>query len=266
MTKNTNMFSVLSYDSDNDEYEYEKIKKQEGKEKEGKRIEKEEKRKIKEIQRERIEEEKYAQSLKRTKVYDGIYPLDYVKLIKEDNYCISSYLSLSRDIQCSLNISNMSCALAYGGFQIFNKEEYLYLVGIMEKAKNPYYYNPTQQIEDMMSISETRLMKCYFSEIHKSIGYEFGSIYQIYKFLLWDTPNYRRFLKEHKYSHFKKMIDDEVKEFIENPYNMHSEIEHEYVSKYFELGKRYYAKRNNFKVLFRNYIRFIGKIMILYKK
>ena len=226
MTKNTNMFSALSYDSDNDEYEYEK-------EKEGKRIEKEEKRKIKEIQREKREEEKYAQSLKRTKVYDGIYPLDYVKLIKEDNYCISSYLSLSRDIQCSLSISNMGCALAYGGFQIFNKEEYLYLVGIMEKAKNPWYYNPIKQFEDMMSISETRLMKCYFSGINKSVGYEFASIYHVYKFLLWDTPNYRKIFKEKQYFHLKQMIDEDLSNFIENPYNMHSRIEQEYISKYF---------------------------------
>ena len=40
----------------------------------------------------------------------------------------------------------------------------------------------------------------------------------------------------------------------------------EYYNKYFELGKRYFAKRNNFKVLFRNYVRFIGKLMIIWKK
>ena len=54
-----------------------------------------------------------------------------------------------------------------------------------------------------------------------------------------------------------------LKDFIENPHDLHSKIEQEYVSKYFELGKRYYAKRNNFKILFRNYLRFIGKIMII---
>ena len=101
--------------------------------------------------------------MKRTKVYDGIIPLHYVKLIEEDHYDISNYLSLSRDIKSSLNTNIMGCALTYGGFQIFNKDEYLYLVGIMEKTKNSWYYNPTKQLKDMMSISEERIMKCYFS-------------------------------------------------------------------------------------------------------
>ena len=59
--------------------------------------------------------------MKRTKVYDGIIPLHYVKLIEEDHYDISNYLSLSRDIKSSLNTNIMGCALTYGGFQIFNK-------------------------------------------------------------------------------------------------------------------------------------------------
>lgn len=159
----------------------------------------------------------------------------------------------------------MGCALAYG-FAMFNKDEYLYLVKIMEQAKNPEYYNLTKQHENMMSISETRLMKCYFSGIHESIGYEFASIYHIYKFLLWDTPNYRRLLRDNRYRSLKDVIEKDLQEFIDNPYQMHNELEQEYVSKYFEIGKRYYAKRNNFKILFRNYIRFIGKIMLLYRK
>jgi hypothetical protein len=160
----------------------------------------------------------------------------------------------------------MGCAITYGGYQIFDKDEYLYLVRIMEKAKNNWYYNPKQQLKDMMSISEQRLCKCYFN-VDKYFGYEFAAIYQIYKFLLWDTPNYRKLLKEPEYSSLKEVIDNNLREFIDDcSFQDKSKIEREYISKYFELGKRYYAKRNNFKILFRNYVRFIGKIMIIKNK
>ncbi len=258
----TNHFTLLSYDSDNDEYGYEVLLKERRKMDQNKREEKNRKKDLKEIENKKKEDEKYALSLKRTKVRDNLM---LVKLIEEDNYDITSYLSLSGDIQCSLNITNMSCALAYGGFTLFNKDEYMRLVEIMEKAKNIYYYDPFRQMKDMMSIAEERMMKCYFS-INTYYGYEFAAIYHIYRFLLWDTPNYRRYLKDPRYSYFKGIIDDELKGFIENPYQNHSEIEREYVSKYFEVGKRYYAKRNNFKVLFRNYIRFIGKIKLKMNK
>lgn len=266
--KSVNPFSMLEIESDDEEYE--KKKNTEQKENEEKRIKKLEEKRLKREEKEKEymkqQENEYIKSLKRTKIYDGLIPLQYVKLIKEDHYDISSYLSLSREIQSSLSISNMGCALTYGGFQIFNKEEYLYLVEIMEKAKNSWYYNPEKQLKDMMSISEERLMKCYFSGINKSVGYQFAAIYQIYKFLLWDTPNYRKLLKDERYSTLKQTIDNDLKDFIENPYNTHSEREKEYVSKYFEIGKRYYAKRNNFKILFRNYLKAIGKFMSLYKK
>lgn len=267
-----NRFSTLEIESDDEKYEEKKnIEQKEYEEKrmkklQEKRIKREEKEREKEKEYIKHQENEYLKNLKRTKVYDGLIPLQYVKLIEEDHYDISNYLSLSREIQCSLSISNMGCALAYGGFQIFNKEEYLYLVEIMEKAKNSWYYNPEKQLKDMMSISEERMMKCYFSGIDKSVGYEFAAIYQIYKFLLWDTHNYRKLLKDEIYSILKQTIDNDIKDFIENPYNMHSKIEQEYVLKYFELGKRYYAKRNNFKILFRNYLKVIGKFMILYKK
>lgn len=261
--KSVNPFSILEIDS------YDEKKNIEQKEYEEKRMkklqEKRNKREEKEKQLQKIKQENYIKSLKRTKVYDGLIPFQYVKLIEEDHYDISNYLSLTIDIKSSLNTNNMGCALTYGGFQIFNKEEYLYLVGIMEKTKNLCYYNPTQQLKDMMSISEERLMKCYFS-IDKYFGYEFAAIYRIYIFLLWDTPNYIKLLKDGKYSILKETIDNELKDFIENKYNTHSEIEREYVSKYFEVGKRYYAKRNNFKILFRNYLKSIGKFMILYNR
>lgn len=254
-----NRFSIL----DDENYEQHKNIGQK------KMMEKLQEKKIKREEKEKeyikYQEKEYIKRLKRNKIYEGIPPLKYVKLIEEDHYDITSYLSLSRDIMYSLNTNNMGCALTYGGFQIFNKEEYLYLVEIMEKAKNSRYYNPTKQLKDMMSISEERMMKCYFN-IDKYFGYEFAAIYQIYKFLLWDTPNYRKLLKDGFYYELKNTIDDELKDFIENPYNTHSKIEQEYVSKYFEIGKRYYAKRNNFKILFRNYLKAIGKFMILYKK
>ena len=69
------------------------------------------------------------------------------------------------------------------------------------------------------------------------------------------------------YTGLKKTMDEELESKIKNEYGLcNSELEHEYLSKYFETGKRYYAKRNNFKVLFRNYIKVVGKFMILYKK
>ena len=223
---------------------------------------KNEKRFLKETQKKIEEDKKYSLSLKRTKIYEGLVPLNYVKIIEEDNYDISSYLSLSREISSSLNTNIFACAITYGGYQIFDKDEYLYLVKIMEQAKNPWYYNPIQQLKDVISISEQRLSKCYFS-IDKHFGYEFAAIYQIYKFLLWDSPNYRKLLKEQEYWSLKEVIDKDLKDFVENPHDLHSKIEQEYVLKYFELGKTYYAKRNNFKILFRNYLRFIGKIMII---
>jgi hypothetical protein len=259
-----NLFSDLYIDSD-DEF-FEKKRLNNGKELENKLKLKTEKRILKDAKRKIEEDKKYALSLKRTKVYDGITPLDYVKLIEEDNYDISSYLSLSREISSSLHTNIMGCAITYGGYQIFDKDEYLYLVRIMEKAKNNWYYNPKQQLKDMMSISEQRLCKCYFN-VDKYFGYEFAAIYQIYKFLLWDTPNYRKLLKEPEYSSLKEVIDNNLREFIDDcSFQDKSKIEREYISKYFELGKRYYAKRNNFKILFRNYVRFIGKIMIIKNK
>jgi hypothetical protein len=221
---------------------------------------KEEKRRLKYLERKKQEDEEYALSLKRTKVRDNLM---VIKFIKEDNYNIASYLSLSREIISSLNINIYSCALVYGGFTIFDKNEYLYLVEIMEKAKNIYYYDPIKQMKDIMSISEERMMKCYFSGINKRMGYEFAGIYHIYKLLLWDTPNYRRFLKDSNYKRFKEIIDEDLLDFIENTDRTYSEIEREYVCKYFELGKRYYAKRNNFKILFKKYVKFIGKLMII---
>ena len=57
-----------------------------------------------------------------------------------------------------------------------------------------------------------------------------------------------------------------IKNKIKNQYGNVNKLEQKYYNKYFELGKRYFAKRNNFKVLFRNYARFIGKLMISWKK
>ena len=269
MFAKANSFDLLAYDSEEDEYKYEtNMKKQQIQkefEKEQKKLEKEQQRIIQAQDQKIKEDNKYNQSLRRTKIYDGLIPRKYVKLIEEDNYDISSYLSLSRDISYSLYNNNMACALTYGGYQIFDNKEYLYLVEIMEQAKNHWYYNPQKQLKDMMSISEERMMKCYFN-INKYLGYGFAAIYQIYKFLLWDTPNYRALLKDKRYSTLKETIDKDLKDFIENPYDIHSEIEQKYVSKYFELGKRYYAKRNNFKILFRNYILFIGKMMVINKR
>ena len=255
-----NNFSELYIESDDELFEQNKrIKEQE---KEKKRQLKDEKRRLKDIQIQKEEDKKYALSLKRTKVRDKLM---LVKFIEEDHYDISSYLSLSRQIQSSLNTNIIACALTYGGFTIFNKDEYLYLVEIMEKAKNLYYYNPIKQIKDVMSISEERMMKCYFSGINKYMGYEFAAIYHIYRLLLWDTPNYRRLLKDREYKNLKEIIDNDLRDFIENTDRTYSEIEREYVCKYFEVGKRYYAKRNNFKILFKNYVKFIGKLMIIKK-
>ena len=61
------------------------------------------------------------------------------------------------------------------------------------------------------------------------------------------------------------IVDKSLEEIIKNPYGSTSESEQMFISKYFELGKRFYAKQNNFKVLFWNYCKFIGKMMVIKK-
>ena len=88
-------------------------------------------------------------------------------------------------------------------------------------------------------------------------------IYDMYRFFVADTPVCRKIFED-SFPQLKSIMDSELKEIIVEGYKDPAEIE--YFTKYFEVGKRFYAKRNNFKVLFCNYARFIGKMMCIHKK
>ena len=248
-----NYFSALDYESDdelcNEKRIEEEIVQQKKKEK---RKASQERQRLYEKQKKKDKE--YTHRLKRTKIIksDGDKRFDYVCEIIEDGCNIANYLNLDSFLHTSV----ISSSLFY---RTFDREEYLYLVKIMETSKNPVYYDFHKCLEQMMSITDTRIFNCLF-QTRDTYG---KIIYELYKYFLWDTPNMRKVFNEEP--HLKKIIDESLKEIIENSYGNSSEIEQEYITRYFELGKRFYAKRNNFKILFRNYCRFIGKVMIILK-
>ena len=97
-------------------------------------------------------------------------------------------------------------------------------------------------------------------------GSSYRMIYEIYLILLLDTKCMRKVLTTGHFGSMMGIFRQDVQNKIENEYHQVSETHSEYFRKYFEVGKRYIAKRNNFKVLFRNYVRFVGKLTILYRK
>ena len=252
-----NSFSALDYESDEEVYNEKKKLEKELKEKreEERRASVREKQRLRSIERQKKSDEDYVKSLKRTKIMKsiGIKILDYVCEIVEDGYNIARYLSLDESLQNMVEYSRIF-------YQNFDNEEYLYLVKIMETNKNPFYYDFHDCLRQLMSIDDPRIFGCLF----QSRDYGGKIIYQIYKYFLFDTPNMRRVFEEKP--HLKGIVDESLEEIIKNPYGSTSESEQMFISKYFELGKRFYAKRNNFKVLFRNYCKFIGKMMVIKNK
>ena len=255
---NTNRFSELYYESDDEKYE-EQIRKEKVNQEEKRRLNKEknkEKRMVKEVETKKLEEKKYANSLKRTKIFSLWFPtgqIKYISEIKEDGYNISNYLCLDGYFHTMI----LSCQLMY---RLFLKDEYFELVKIMELNKNINY--PTDcSLNDIRKIQH-KMETAVISGYHESARI----IYDIYLTFLLDTQCMRAVFEEPTKKYLMDIFKESVEEKILNIYGNISELESSYYNKYFEIGKRYLTKRKNFKVLFRNYVRFVGKLMILYKK
>uniref|UniRef100_A0A6C0E0B6 Uncharacterized protein n=1 Tax=viral metagenome TaxID=1070528 RepID=A0A6C0E0B6_9ZZZZ len=255
-----NRYSELYYESDDEEYEKRLLKEEEEKYKlkQEKYKLKEEKRKIKDDENIKQYEMFYANSIKRTKVYDkiklGFSTFIYMSEIKEDYYNIARYLNLDSFLQQTVDVGEL-----YG---LFGKDEYLDMVKHMELFKNKHYF-PLECFEYIRDIQQNQISGC----VMNNLGTTKRMVYEIYVILLLDTACVRKAFDYYPHGRylmdvFKESLEDKIK----NPYKNITDFEHKYYNKYFELGKRYFAKRNNFKVLFRNYIRFIGKLMILYKR
>ena len=87
-------------------------------------------------------------------------------------------------------------------------------------------------------------------------------IYDLYLHFLMDTRNVRQAFKEPPFKSVLNIMKEELNEKINNRIRNSGE----YFGKYFETGKRYFAKRNNLKILLSNYLKFVGKIVVLYKR
>lgn len=143
---------------------------------------------------------------------------------------------------------------------LFQKNDYLELVKIMELNKTDYY-------PEMSSAEDIRKIQRKIEiGVMSGFGSSYRMIYEIYLILLLDTKCMRKVLTTGHFGSMMGIFRQDVQNKIENEYHQVSETHSEYFRKYFEVGKRYIAKRNNFKVLFRNYVRFVGKLTILYRK
>jgi hypothetical protein len=262
-----NIYSNLYYESDDEEYEKRMLKEEEEKRRinEEKRRINEEKRRIKDDKRRNKEDEKikqretdYTNSIKRTKIYDkikiGFKTFNYVSEIKEDKYNIAKYLNLDGYLEQTVYFGKF-----YG---LFSKNEYLDMVKNMEFFKNKNC-PPIGCLEYIRDIQQNQISDCVIN----NLGTNTRMVYEIYVILLLDTPCVRKAFNYYPHGKYlMKVFKESLEDKIKNPYKNIAEFEQEYYDKYFELGKRYFAKRNNFKVLFRNYIKFVGKLMILYKR
>ena len=257
-----NRFAELAYESDDEKYELALKKEAERKEevfqlkmkkKEEKRMEKNRK----ESEQEKKADIWYGQKLRKTKEYDTLILGDklysYVSNIVDDSFNIACYLSL--DSYC---IHTVDTHKMFHG--LFQKDDYLELVKIMELNKTDYY-------PEMSSAEDIRKIQCKIEiGVMSGFGSSYRMIYEIYLILLLDTKCMRKVLTTGHFGSMMGIFRQNVKNKIENEYRQVSETHSEYFRKYFEVGKRYIAKRNNFKVLFRNYVRFVGKLTILYRK
>jgi len=219
---------------------------------EQKRLKSEKKRlevEIRRIARQKEDDMKYGLSLKKT-------PMTYCFAItgyEEDGYNIARYLAL--DGYCSIVIMS---SLITG---IVKKIDYKFMVETMEMCKDfrhLRFHGDTYFIKRLMHVSDPLTFRFVCNSNKMGI-----IIYDMYRFFVADTPVFRKIYKD-SFPELKRVMDSELKEIIEEGYRDPFEIE--YFTRYFEVGKRFYAKRNNFKVLFRNYVRFIGKMMHILKK
>lgn len=254
MISKRNRFSELSYESDDEKYELALKKELERK------MKKDEKR-MEKCKKEREQEKEadiwYGQKLRKTKEYDtfkiGVHLYSYVSNIVDDEFNIACYLSLDSYCIHTVDIQKMFHGL-------FQKDDYLELVKIME-------LNKTDNYPEMSSAEDIRKIQNKIEiGVLSGFGNSYRMIYEIYLMLLLDTKCMRKVLTTGHFGSMMGIFRENVKNKIENEYRQVSETHSEYFRKYFDVGKRYIAKRNNFKVLFRNYVKFVGKIAVLYRK
>jgi len=175
--------------------------------------------------------------------------IPYRSEIEKDDYNIASYLGLDTFLQQSVN-------------QMKSKEEYLKLVKIMELNKNLNYCFFQQNVLEDIRYVQLRIETCVVS----GLSLDMKLIYEIFLTFLLDTRCVRFIFNQPELKYMKNIWREEIQEKIENPYGQLSLYENDYFKKYFEVGKRYLAKRNNFRVIFKKYVRVVGKLMVLYIK
>jgi hypothetical protein len=162
-----------------------------------------------------------------------------------DDCNIATYLGLDSYLQKSVS-------------QLKSEKEYFKLVKMMESNKNLNYLS--KNVLDDIRYVQLRMETCVVSRLPKVMKL----IYEIFLTFLLDTVCVRTTFDKPELKYMKNIWREEVQEKIENPYGSISLLENEYFKKYFEVGKRYIAKRNNFRVLFKKYVRVVGKLMVLY--
>lgn len=251
MYAKTNMFSILSRDSDDEEYErqiyFEMDKKL--------KLKKSLARERRDLEVKKQNDLNYINGMKKHKVIKSYNGISYVSEIEEDGFNIARYLGLDGYLR-----HVVFSAPIYG---FFGKDEYLKLVKIMELNKNMRYLFYQENILEDIRYVQSKMEMCVISRVPDNIRL----IYEIFLTFLQDTVCVRGLFEiQPMFRHMKDVFREEIKEKIENPYGSISEFENEYYIKYFEIGKRYVVKRNNLKVLFKKYLRFIGKMMVLYRK
>ena len=247
MFQKTNLFSTLAYDSDEEEQQV--VRNQL---KQNKAIEK---KRIRELEVKKQNDLNYINGMKKHKVIKSYNGISYVSEIEEDGFNIARYLGLDGYLR-----HVVFSAPIYG---FFGKDEYLKLVKIMELNKNMRYLFYQENILEDIRYVQSKMEMCVISRVPDNIRL----IYEIFLTFLQDTVCVRGLFEiQPMFRHMKDVFREEIKEKIENPYGSISEFENEYYIKYFEIGKRYVVKRNNLKVLFKKYLRFVGKMMVLYRK
>ena len=251
MYAKTNMFSILSRDSDDEEYErqiyFEMDKKL--------KLKKSLARERRDLEVKKQNDLNYINGMKKHKVIKSYNGISYVSEIEEDGFNIARYLGLDGYLR-----HVVFTAPIYG---FLGKDEYLKLVKIMELNKNMRYLFYQENILEDIRYVQSKMETCVMSGVPHTIRL----IYEIFLTFLQDTVCVRGLFEiQPMFRHMKDVFREEIKEKIENPYGSISEFENEYYTKYFEIGKRYLVKRNNCKVLFKKYLRFVGKIMVLYRK
>jgi hypothetical protein len=204
--------------------------------------------------RNKEEIENYNNKMKRTKIVTYWHSIKIIKEIKEDNHNIARYLGLDENLCRQVN-------WYHSNYGLFSQAEYLELVEIMELNKSSNTLYPYVQFQ--FCIDDVRNVQLKMENAVMSLtGNGPLLIYDLYLHFLMDTRNVRQAFKEPPFKSVLNRMKEELNEKINNRIRNSGE----YFGKYFETGKRYFAKRNNLKILLSNYLKFVGKIVVLYKR